>query len=90
MGVFLSKLQYVASTPHDSNNWIIANPLGDHPFKTSAFFMDGGWGGVVKNLPNLPTDCCKKLPMVGGRGQKSVEICRCLKCMIPSAKFQLV
>ena len=67
MGVFLSKLQYVASTPHDSNNWIIANPLGDHPFKTSAFFR----GGVVKNLPNLPTDSSNKLPTVGGRRQKS-------------------
>ena len=67
MGVFLSKLQYVASTPHDSNNWIIANPLGDHPLMTSAFFSGGG----VKNLPNLPMDSSKKLPMVGGRGQKS-------------------
>ena len=60
--------------------------LGDHPFKMSACSRGEG----VKNLPNLQTDSTKKLPMVGGRGQKSVEICRCLKCMIPSAKFQLV
>ena len=41
--------------------------LRDHPFKTSAFFRGGG----IKNLPNLPTDSSKKLPTVGGRGQKS-------------------
>jgi hypothetical protein len=34
--------------------------IGDHPFKTSAFFRGGG----VKNLPNLPTDSSKKLPTV--------------------------
>jgi hypothetical protein len=39
----------------------------DYPFKTSAFFRGGG----VKNLPNLPTDSCKKLPTDGGRSQKS-------------------
>ena len=62
MGVFLSKLQYVASTPHDSNNWIIANPLGDHPSMTSAFFSGGG----VKNLPNLPMDISKTIPKERG------------------------
>ena len=34
----------------------------DHPFKTSALLRGGG----VNNLPNLPTDSSKKLPMVGG------------------------
>ena len=41
--------------------------LRDHPFKTSACLRGVG----VKNLPNLPTDSSKKLPTVGGRGQKS-------------------
>ena len=36
--------------------------LRDHPFKASAFFLGGG----VKNLPNLPMDSSKKLPMVAG------------------------
>ena len=39
----------------------------DHPFKTSALLRGGG----VKYLPNLPMDSTKKLPTVGGRGQKS-------------------
>ena len=34
----------------------------EHPFKTSTCLRGGG----VKNLPNLPTDITKKLPMVGG------------------------
>ena len=29
--------------------------------------------GGLKNLPNLPTDCTKKLPMVGGQGSKKCE-----------------
>ena len=40
--------------------------IRDHPFKTSAFFRVGG----VKNLQNLRKDSSKKLPTVGGRGQK--------------------
>ena len=35
--------------------------LRDHPFKTSAFYREGG----VKNLPNLPTDSSKKLSTEG-------------------------
>ena len=47
--------------------WVEINYIfGDHPFKTSAFFMGGG----VKNWPKLPTDSSKKLPTAGGRGQK--------------------
>ena len=41
---------------------ISAFSIGDHPFKTSAFFKGGG----VKNLPNLPMDSTKKMPSVGG------------------------
>jgi hypothetical protein len=37
----------------------------DHPFKALTIFR---WGGD-KNLPNLPTDCIKKLPKGGGRRQ---------------------
>ena len=40
----------------------LENYLRDHPFKMSAYFR----GEVVKNLPNLPTDSSKKLPIVGG------------------------
>ena len=43
--------------------------IWDHPFRTSALFRGGG----VKNLPNLPTDSSKKLPMVGGVGVKNRE-----------------
>ena len=45
----------------------VSTEVRDHPFKTSPFFRGGG----VKNWPNLPTDSSKKLPMVGGKGQKS-------------------
>ena len=41
----------------------------------------------VKNWPNLPTDSTKKLPMVGGRGQKFVKICRRLKRMVPKVIY---
>ena len=41
----------------------------DHPFKTSACLRGEG----VKNLPNLSTDSTKKLPTVGGRGQKGEQ-----------------
>ena len=34
-------------------------------------------------LPNLLTDSTKKLPTVGGRGQKLVKICQRLKWMVP-------
>ena len=39
----------------------------DHPFLKGHFLE----GGVVKNLPSLPTDSSsKKLPTVGGMGLK--------------------
>ena len=49
-----------------ANRKTYQDPVGDHPFKTSAFFRGGG----VKNFPNLPTDTSKKLPTVVGSGQK--------------------
>ena len=58
--------------------------LGTIHFKTSACLRGGG----VKNLPNLPTDSTRKLPMVGGRGQKFVKICRHLKWMVPYVQVQ--
>ena len=57
--------------------------LRDHPFKTLACFRGGG----VKNWPNLPTDSTKKLPMVGGRGQKFVKVCRRLKFILFPAQI---
>ena len=38
-------------------------------------------------MPNLPTDSSKKLPTVGGRGQKSWKVCRRLKWMVPYTNF---
>ena len=43
--------------------------IGDHRFKTSAFFRGEG----VKNLPNLPKDSSKKLQTGRGVGVKNRE-----------------
>ena len=48
----------------------VSKDTRDHPFKTSAFFREGG----VKNWSNLPTDSSKILPMEGGGGQKFADV----------------
>ena len=60
--------------------------LRDHPFKPSACLRGRG----VKNLPNLQTGSTKKLPTIGGRGQKSVKNCRRLKWMVPKGNCGLL